>query len=114
VRAATPAYGGRSRFVPSAPVWELVRRRQALWGLDDDAMCDVLDWHPQWVDARPDAPMLRSNADNLHLKPAAPGEPQPTLFGSTGALVEAPAAKAQPAGRRAIDAGKATDRYAVA
>ena len=99
--AGSPAYGGRSVFVPSAPVWELVRRRQALWRLTDDEMCDVLDWHPTIVDARPNAPMLRSTAEHLLRKLAELGEPQASLFGTATGL-------------RAIDAGKATETYAVA
>lgn len=79
------SYGGSSAFVPAGPVWELVRRRQAMWRLSDDEMCDVLDWHPRVVDARPNAPMLRSTAEQLLRKLAELGEPQPQLFGGAGA-----------------------------
>ena len=83
--ASTP-YAGRSTFVPSAPVWELVRRRQAALGLTDDEMCDALDWHPQVVDARPGAPMLRSIAERLLRKVAELGDAQPTLFAAADAV----------------------------
>jgi len=81
-----PTYAGRSLYVPAAPVWELVRRRQAAWRLTDDEMCDVLGWHPRVVDARPNAPMLRSTAEQLLRKLAELGEPRPHLFGGAGRL----------------------------
>jgi hypothetical protein len=52
-----------SVFVPAGPVWALVRRKQEAWGLDDEAMCDLLDWHPRVVDCR--GWMLRSTAERL-------------------------------------------------
>lgn len=70
--SSSPTYGGESVYVPAAPVWELVRRRQAAWGLSDDEMADVLDWHPSVVDARPNAPMLRPTAEKLLRRLAAP------------------------------------------
>jgi hypothetical protein len=70
--ASSPAYAGRSVYVPAAPVWELVRRRQLAWGLSDDEMCDVLDWHPRIVDDRPNAPILRPTAEKLLRRLAAP------------------------------------------
>jgi hypothetical protein len=92
--ASSMAYGGRSAFVPSVPVWECVRRRQAQLGLTDDELCDALAWHPKVVDARPGGLMLRSTATMLLRNLAELGEPQPP--------------------RRAIDAGKATSTFAVA
>lgn len=84
--ANSPTYAGRSVYVPAAPVWELVRRRQAAWRLTDDEMCDVLGWHPRVVDIRPGAPMLRGTAEHLLRKLAELGEPQPHLFGGAGRL----------------------------
>src|SRR2546421_12654179 len=59
-----------SVLVPAAPVWELVRRRQAQWGYSDDQMCDFLDWHPQVVDTGPW--MLRPTAERLLRRLAEP------------------------------------------
>lgn len=70
--AASSPYAGQSPTVPSAPVWELVRRRQAAWGLTDDEMCELLDWHPRFVDARLNAPMLRPTAEKLLRRLAEP------------------------------------------
>jgi len=83
---SSPTYAGRSVYVPAAPVWELVRRRQAAWRLTDAEMCDVLGWHPSVVDVRPNAPMLRNTAEQLLRKLADLGEPQPHLFGGAGTV----------------------------
>src|SRR2546421_1686781 len=59
-----------SVLVPAAPVWELVRRRQAQWGYSDDQMCDFFDWHPQVVDTGPW--MLRPTAERFLRRLAQP------------------------------------------
>ena len=69
---SSPTYAGQSATVPAAPVWDLVRQKQRAWGLSDDEMCHVLDFHPRWVDARPNAPMLRSTAEKLLRRLAEP------------------------------------------
>jgi len=68
--ASSPTYGGGSVFVPSGPICELVRRRQLAWGLTDEAMLDLLDWHPTVVDVR--GAMLRPTAEKLLRQLAEP------------------------------------------
>jgi hypothetical protein len=51
-----------SLFVPAAPVWELVRRRQLAWGYSDDEMARAIGLGDV-VDVR--AWMLRSTAERI-------------------------------------------------
>jgi len=68
VAQAVPDVGG-SAFVPAAPVWELVRRRQVQWGCSDDEMAAWLELGSV-VDAR--AWMLRPTAERILRRLAAP------------------------------------------
>lgn len=71
--------GRGTAFCPAAPLWALVRQRQAELGLTDDEMCDWLDWHPQVVDNRADGLMLRATAERI-LRAIARPRPAPALL----------------------------------
>jgi hypothetical protein len=58
-----------SAFVPAAPVWELVRRRQLAWGYSDDEMARAIGLGDV-VDVR--AWMLRSTAERILRRLAEP------------------------------------------
>lgn len=72
--------GDGSVFVPAAPVWALVRRRQAQWGYTDDDMAALLGIG-QVVDVR--GLMLRSTAERILRRLAGPA---PATAGTRQAL----------------------------
>jgi hypothetical protein len=67
--AASPENGGGSPFVPAAPVWALVRRRQSQWGYSDDDMAAFLGLG-QVIDVR--GLMLRPTAERILRRLAEP------------------------------------------
>src|SRR5205085_8708667 len=71
---------GDSPFVPAAPVWALVRRRQAQWGYSDDDMAAFLGLG-QVIDVR--GLMLRPTAGRILRRLA---EPAPATAGTRQAL----------------------------
>jgi hypothetical protein len=72
--------GGDSPFVPAAPVWVLVRRRQAQWGYSDDDMAAFLGLG-RVIDVR--GLMLRPTAERILRRLA---EPAPATAGTRQAL----------------------------
>ena len=78
--AASPENGGGSVFVAAAPVWALIRRRQAQWGYSDDDMAAFLGLG-QVIDVR--GPMLRPTAERILRRLA---EPAPATAGTRQAL----------------------------
>ena len=72
--------GSDSPFVPAAPVWALVRRRQAQWGYSDDDMAAFLGLGGV-IDVR--GLMLRSTAERILRRLA---EPAPATAGTRQAL----------------------------
>jgi hypothetical protein len=80
VTVAGPPTGNDSPFVPAAPVWALVRRRQAQWGYSDDDMAALLRLGGV-VDVR--GLMLRSTAERILRRLAGPA---PATAGTRQAL----------------------------
>ena len=72
--------GHHSPFVAAAPVWALVRRRQAQWGYSDDDMAAFLGLG-QVIDVR--GLMLRPTAERILRRLA---EPAPATAGTRQAL----------------------------
>ena len=72
--------GSDSPFVPAAPVWALVRRRQAQWGYSDDDMATFLGLG-RVIDVR--GLMLRPSAERILRRLA---EPAPATAGTRQAL----------------------------
>ena len=72
--------GSDSPFVPAAPVWALVRRRQAQWGYSDDDMATFLGLG-RVIDVR--GLMLRSTAERILRRLA---EPAPATAGTRQTL----------------------------
>jgi hypothetical protein len=80
VTAPHPNADRESPFVPAAPVWAVVRRRQAQWGYSDDDMAAFLGLG-RVVDVR--GLMLRSTAERILRRLA---EPAPATAGTRQAL----------------------------
>jgi hypothetical protein len=78
--AASLPNAGDSMFVPAAPVWALVRRRQGQWGYSDDDMAAFLELGGV-IDVR--GWMLRSTAERILRRLA---EPAPATPGTRQAL----------------------------
>jgi hypothetical protein len=78
--AASPENAGDSPFVPAAPVWAIVRRRQSQWGYSDDDMAAFLGLG-QVIDVR--GLMLRLTAERMLRRLA---EPAPATAGTRQAL----------------------------
>jgi hypothetical protein len=72
--------GSDSPFVAAAPVWALIRRRQAQWGYSDDDMAAFLELG-QVIDVR--GLMLRPTAGRILRRLA---EPAPATAGTRQAL----------------------------
>jgi hypothetical protein len=77
---AQHADAGDSPFVAAAPVWVLVRRRQAQWGYSDDDMATFLELG-RVIDVR--GLMLRPTAKRILRRLA---EPAPATAGTRQAL----------------------------